>query len=111
MCWHAVCSAPYRAEKANRHARSSARILATHRACCAILSPSQLTCSSAGLAFLASSIALASMIQVTTAKMVCTSFTCTPNTFITDSYFEGVFSLSVFMLNFTKYASTIILPY
>lgn len=78
MCWHVVCSAPCRAEKASRHARSSARMLATHRVCFAILSPSQLTCISAGPAFLAPSIALASMIQVRTAKMICASFTCTP---------------------------------
>jgi len=78
MCWHVVYSAPCRAEKASRHARSSARMRKTHRACCAILSPSQLMCSSAGPAFPAPSIALASMIQVTTAKMVCVSFHLPP---------------------------------
>ena len=84
-----MCSAPCRAEKASRHARSSARMLATHRVCCASLSPSHLTGSCAGPAFLAPSIALASMIQVTTAKMVCASFTCTPDAFITDTFWKS----------------------
>jgi hypothetical protein len=111
MCWHVVCSAPCRAEKASRHAQSTARMLATHRACCAILSPSQPSYSSAGPAFPAPTIALASMIQVTTAKMVSASFTCTSNAFITDIYFEGVFLLCVLLLSFTKYSYTAILPY
>jgi hypothetical protein len=73
-------------------------MLATHRALCAILSPSRLTCSSAGPAFPARSTALASMIQVTTEKTACASFTCTLYAIIIEGYFRVQWTLELRMV-------------